>query len=370
MANQQHLKVLKRGLIAWNKWRKANPEVTPDLTDASLERIDLGGRSVLTSARSEANWSMGSYPIYHSVNLCGANLSRADLDSANLHSADLRGANLDGAILVGADLSDADLSDATLRGAHLIAVNFTDAKFHNTQFVSAVIGETTFARSDLRGIVGLEYLQWLKPSYIDIDTMLSSWGGLPEVFLRGVGIPESFIIHMPSLIESMQPIQFYSCFISYSHADKSFARRLHDGLQGQGIRCWLDEHQVLPGQKIYTEVDRGIRLWDKVLLCCSKDSLKSWWVENEIQIAFDKEQQLKKQRGGEEVLALIPLNLDGYLFGDEWKSGLRTEIKSRLAADFTGWETDNAKSEAAFERLVKALRADAGGRERPPVSRL
>ncbi|HLL77008.1 MAG TPA: toll/interleukin-1 receptor domain-containing protein [Pyrinomonadaceae bacterium] len=168
----------------------------------------------------------------------------------------------------------------------------------------------------------------------------------------------------------MQPIQFYSCFISYSHADKSFARRLHDALQGRGIRCWLDEHQVLPGQKIYTEVDRGIRLWDKVLLCCSKDSLKSWWVENEIQIAFDKEQQLRRQRGGEEVLALIPLNLDGYLFGDEWKSGLRTEIRSRLAADFTGWETDNAKFETEFERLVRALRADAGGRELPPQPRL
>jgi len=65
----------------------------------------------------------------------------------------------------------------------------------------------------------------------------------------------------------MAPIQFYSCFISYSHEDKPFARRLHDTLQGQGIRCWLDEKQILPGDDIYEHVDRGIRLWDKVLLC-------------------------------------------------------------------------------------------------------
>ena len=70
-----------------------------------------------------------------------------------------------------------------------------------------------------------------------------------------------------------QAIEFYSCFISYSHAEKPFAYRLHDTLQSRGIRCWLDEHQVLPGDDIYDQVDRGIRLWDKVLLCCSKESL-------------------------------------------------------------------------------------------------
>jgi hypothetical protein len=29
---------------------------------------------------------------------------------------------------------------------------------------------------------------------------------------------------------------------------------------------------MLPGDDIYEQVDRGIRLWDKVLLCCSRHS--------------------------------------------------------------------------------------------------
>jgi hypothetical protein len=73
---------------------------------------------------------------------------------------------------------------------------------------------------------------------------------------------------------AFQPIQFYSCFVSYSHADKAFTRALHHTLQGRGIRCWLDEKQLLPGDDIYEHIDRGIRLWDKLLLCCSEHSLK------------------------------------------------------------------------------------------------
>jgi hypothetical protein len=78
-------------------------------------------------------------------------------------------------------------------------------------------------------------------------------------------------------------------------------------------------------------------------------------VGGEINRAFQKEALLQKERG-KKVLALIPLNLDGYLF--EWSDGKAPEVRRRLAADFTGWETNDAK----FERVVRALRSDDSGR--------
>ena len=99
---------------------------------------------------------------------------------------------------------------------------------------------------------------------------------------------------------------------------------------------------------------------------CIQRSLTSWWVDSEIDKAFVKEPTILKDRG-DRVRALIPLDLDGYLF--RWQSGKASVIKERLAADFTGWQHDNTKFEEQFDRLARALRTDEG-REIPPPPRL
>lgn len=317
MADEQfeYLAMLRQGSDIWNRWKKENPHFHANLSGNDLRGADL--------SRMDLNNDVLSYS-----NLSGANLSYSNLYWADLVECDLTGANLSGV-----DLSWANLYNANLTGADLNRANLSFAKLENTNLTRVELIETVFADVDLSTAIGLETVRHSGPSPVSVDTIFQSRGRIPDVFLRGAGVPEELITYLPALLG--QPIQYYSCFISYNHADRAFARRLHDALQGEGIRCWLDEKQVLPGHDIYEEVDRGIRLWDKVLVCCSSNSLTSWWVDAEIARALAKEQQLTKERG-HKVRALIPLNLDGYLFSG-WESGFASEVKRRLAADFTGW---------------------------------
>src|ERR1019366_6459563 len=106
-----------------------------------------------------------------------------------------------------------------------------------------------------------------------------------------------------------------------------------------------------------------------VLLCASQSSLTSWWVNGEINRAFQKEAQIMKERG-KKVLALIPLNLDGFIFSADYQSGKKAEITSRVAANFVGWEKDHARFGRELEKVTRALRTGEGGRERPPPAKL
>jgi len=174
---------------------------------------------------------------------------------------------------------------------------------------------------------------------------------------------------MRNYLEPRLESQYFSCFISYSHQERDFALKLFEALRCKGIRCWLDAHQLLPGDDIHEGIEGGIRIWDKVLLCASKASLTSWWVDNEINRAFQKEAEIMKQRG-KKVLALIPLNLDDFLFAEDYTSGKRAEIRSRVAANFVGWEKDEAIFHREVNALIRALRVENGGREKSPVSKL
>jgi hypothetical protein len=82
--------------------------------------------------------------------------------------------------------------------------------------------------------------------------------------------------------------------------------------------------------------------------------LTSWWGDNEIGTALEKEQQLSKERGTK-VQVIIPVNLAGYLLGDTRLSGYRAQIRRRLAADFYGLGTRTGTAQGFWHFRTGAL---------------
>ena len=313
MANKEHLLKLVEGPEAWNQWKKERAGV-PDLSDA-----DLAGAGLATA------------------NLVGARLGRANLSGANL-----RGADLNGATLIGADLKGADLSGASLFLTNFVLANLSGANFHKTVLVETVFGDT-----DLSGAQELDTCRHDGPSIVDHRTLAKS-GSLPHPFLRGCGLPDVFINYLPSLLN--QPIQFYSCFISYSTKDQEFAERLHADLQNKGVRCWFAPEDLKIGDPFRQRIDEAIRLHEKLLVILSEHSVHSDWVRDEVESCFEREHR-------ETSLVLFPVRLDDAVMDTEaaWAASIR---RQRHIGDFSKWK-DHDSYQKAFDRLLKDLKADA-----------
>lgn len=318
MFSEEHISLLKQGVDKWNRWRKANPKVEPNLMNADLRNADL-----------------------EEANLSDSNLVMSDLQWANLSSA-----NLSKASLFNANLSCANLSYATLRSAVLWEANLSNARLCGAILDHAYFGGTLLGNTDLFNVVGLESCSHNGPSSIDIRTLAKS-GRLTLSFLRGCGLPESLIDYLTYIIA---PNQFYSCFISYSTKNQSFAEKLYVDLQNNGVRCWYAPEDLKVGDEIRTRIDESINMHDKVLLILSKQSIASDWVKKEVETAMERERKQKR-------VILFPIRLDNSVMAIEtgWAADIR---RSRNIGNFNHWKKD-AAYQKAFNRLLHDLKAGA-----------
>ncbi|MEQ1854396.1 MAG: toll/interleukin-1 receptor domain-containing protein [Chthoniobacteraceae bacterium] len=314
------------------------------MKEADLTGADLAGANLFGANLSDANLS--------GANLSGANLVGADLWGATLCGANLAGANLGGADLHAADLSEADLTGAILIFAQLRATILRGATLRNSE-----LEITVFADCDLSEVQGLDAVEHLGPSSIGIDTIYKSKGKIPESFLRGCGVPESFITQMMSLVGAEDGIQFYSCFISYSSKDEDFAKRLHERMRAAKLRVWFAPEDMKGGDFTLTQIERAIEVQDRLLLVLSDASITSQWVEREIERARKVEHKEKRRK-------LFPIRLTDIQTLKEWRcvdpdSGedLAKEVRKYHIPDFSNWK-DHDAFEGAFARLREDLKAE------------
>jgi uncharacterized protein YjbI with pentapeptide repeats len=157
-----HLYIVQQGVAEWNRWRKNNPHVTPDLRRTDMDGLNLYlydlSAADLTDARltgsflHSANLTKATLTSADlcEVNLCNANLTGADLTDAKLEAADISiGAILKGAILDNADLSYTDLVGSDLRGASLTYAKLFEAKLSFAQLQGANLSGARLDEADL-----------------------------------------------------------------------------------------------------------------------------------------------------------------------------------------------------------------------------
>ncbi len=402
--NEEHLEVVRKGADAIRKWRREHSTVRMKLAGANLAGADMERANLASANLSSANLSSADLAGANldDADLAGADLSYANLMSAELNGARMSGARLTGALLSGADLrrailinaqlasaqlSDADLSGADLSGADLtganlssadlcsaflIEANLTSTRLDRTDFEESMLENALFARCELSKAKNLPKAVHLGPSVLDITVLrdLATIGYRPWVdeFLRKCGYSRWEVrnvrLHDPALedheiadltteiygLRSEGPLVVGGAFISYSGQDSfALADRIYKRFRDRDTPCWLDKHKALAGQ-IGKQLRRGIRLHDNVILILSEASLRSTWVNLEIEHA-------QKKAADQARDVLCPIAID-----DSWKSPpagslIREDLLTYLTGsyhvlDFSDWKNS---FDELFEKLWQGL---------------
>jgi formylglycine-generating enzyme required for sulfatase activity len=141
---------------------------------------------------------------------------------------------------------------------------------------------------------------------------------------------------MDEIQEIASPLRIFLC---HSSGDKPEVRKLYQRLSSDGFEPWLDEEDLLPGQKWKVEIPKAVKTSDVVIVCLSHKAInKSGYVQKEIKFALDKADEQP-----EGTISLIPLKLE------------ECDVPERLQR----WQWVNLFEEKGYERLMSSLRLRA-----------
>ena len=352
MANPEHLAKLKEGVRAWNSWRDEIPDIRPDLSEADLEQTDLKGIDLMVTNLERTAFEL--------ADLEGADFGSAGLSEAELSRADLRGADFRGASLRSAGLWRADLSRACLLGTDIGGVK---------------LGNSVLSDVDLSETKGLETCRHYAPNIVDRSTLMKS-GPLPLEFLRGCGLSDweieaaklysadltpnqiSEIQYRIFELRSARPLQLTPLFISYSHANTEFVDTLEPKLHDAGVLFWRDIHDMTAG-RMDRIVERAVRDNPTLLVILSDESVKSDWVEYEV----EQGRKLSSELGRD---VLCPIALDDAWKTCDWPGPLRKADPElphsglQQVAGSGGARSDVQKAHQGAQAVLQAEGGDVG----------
>jgi tetratricopeptide (TPR) repeat protein len=315
ISQEDQLMLLRTGAPNWNNWRRAHPNVRPNLRSCDLSDADLVG---------------------------------ADLSNPDCFKADLRNARLRRSLLQATDFTRANgwcrpPTSRSYRGQP------RDDRLASGQYRRGPVCTHLFSNTKLQGAVGLDTCVFSAPSPIDFLTLDMS-GPLSTDFLRGCGLPERLIEYLSSLLKE-QDNDFY-CFISYSSEDDAFVRQMHGDLQELGIRCWFAPADLRARSQAGEAADYAVRSYDIIVLILSRNSISNGWVDTVIGRALAREEVERRT-------VLFPITLDDSVSRTESTMIIQLRNNHRIS-DFCDWK-DRLVYRRALKKFSQILRTSDPG---------
>ena len=128
-------------------------------------------------------------------------------------------------------------------------------------------------------------------------------------------------------------------FLCHSSGDKPQVRQIYKLLASVGADPWLDEENLIPGQRWELEIPKAVRASDAIIVCISKTSItKVGYIQKELRQALDVADEQP-----EDAVFLIPARLED------------CKIPERLS----GQQWVNLFEERGNALLIRALQARA-----------
>jgi WD40 repeat protein len=128
----------------------------------------------------------------------------------------------------------------------------------------------------------------------------------------------------------------FDVFLSHSAKDKDVVRDIAARLRNDGVRVWLDEEQIKPGDNAAAKIEEGLERSRVLVLCMSANAFGSEWARLEAG-TFRFRDPLNKER------RFVPLRLD------------EAELKG-LLAQFLYLDWRPAEREQEYAKLLEACR--------------
>jgi hypothetical protein len=129
----------------------------------------------------------------------------------------------------------------------------------------------------------------------------------------------------------------YDVFMSHAEADKPIVRDLVSRLEADGIRVWIDEKEIRPGQLIGLEIEQALQKSRTVVLMLSEQTVNSGWVTLETHTAVFRDPVSTDRR-------FIPVRLDDADISDLLKQ--------------YAWVDWRQPSDSEYQKLLAAIRPD------------